>query len=196
MWNIPHTQTCGATQEGVCNLEGGWYISYPQSKNWMAIVQPNQSCCCLLATSPGSVTKSWGGGFTTSVSDYLEPRICRLFLRRYYYPPPCTPLLLLDFTLREITPPYLSYDTSRLASERDHLPTWASPVSVPSHRYRVIYPQDTSLTWALLVSNAAAQYPATTSRFPIPSDLPSCHAFRIFVASTSVRLQESLLATN
>ena len=91
-------------------------------------------CCCLPSTSPFSVTKSWGRGFITSVSDYSEPRLCHLLLRIYYSSPPCLPLLPLDFHPRESLPPALSTNTSWHASKQDHPPNWASSISVPAYR--------------------------------------------------------------
>ena len=108
--------------------------------------RPFIHCCCLTDTSLCSVTESCGGGVLTSVSDYSEPRICRLLLQIYYSCPPCLPLPSLDSPPREIPPPALSADTARHASVWDHLPTWAPSVSIPEYRSHVVSPQGLPLT--------------------------------------------------
>ena len=65
-------------------------------------------CCCLMYTSPCSVTEAKGGGVPTSVSDNSEPRLCCLLLQSYYSCPPCRPLLPLNSPQRESPPPVLS----------------------------------------------------------------------------------------
>ena len=47
--------------------------------------------CCLPSTVPCSVTKLWGGGVPTLVSDYSEPRLCRFFYVAIIPVPPVRP---------------------------------------------------------------------------------------------------------
>ena len=117
-----------------------FYFSLKQIGLWEVVllyhcISINVCCCCLPVTSRCSVNKSRGGGVSTSVSNYSEPRLCRLLLRSYYSHPPYPTLPPLDIPPRDIPPPALSANTARCAFTWYHPPTWDSPVSIPAYRY-------------------------------------------------------------
>ena len=126
----------------------------------------------LPATIPYSVTKSGSGRVTTSLSDYYRHRLCHLLLRRYYYCHPCPPLPPLDLPPRESLTPALYSDTARCASSRDQPPTLASPVSIPTHQYRIVSPWGPPLTWASPIYDAPTPSHVIIRRCTIPSDPP------------------------
>ena len=90
----------------------------------------------ILATSTWGYSKLWGGGVPTSDIDHSRPSIRPLLLHTLNIwlapssPPSvqCPACPTVDFYLPPPPPP------------QDHLPTWASPVSIPEYRKPISLP--------------------------------------------------------
>ena len=151
------------------------------------------SCCCLPATSPCSVTKLWGGGISNSVSDWSEPSIFRLLLRKYFPVPPACPSFRHNYIQGIVwilpCPPTSAF----LPPHRITLPA-ARPLS-PSHNTATA-----SSRHGVLYLPEGRLYPMPLSRllpslccFLLPADFPSRRTCQIPVISSTLRLLKYFL---